>query len=365
MNEQVELSLRRAETQENILDLKNSLLPKQILNFFGRALKKKASDRSLIYWFSNFVLLNLIIFSPWIIIGLALKEYGKSSFFLGPGITVTEVVLVSFVVIHILVQNIFEDIAYLVVGKISNTSDLSKLVDWLRKSWSLHSTSKFILSICVLWVVIGTGSIGAAYRFFIGFGFSLTSTIVGILAGIGYYGMFWISSLATALSDNQYELNAFSPADSEIISNISEILTKRTYITAVYFAIVTLIGSIFLIDPIIKIFFMLPFLLSSWIVITVQFLFTRSALGKIVNKATWKTLNKIQIKINLVEASGDLSDKETAERLLRLVDIHRQIQSSRKNTFNLKSISTFFSQLMLPLLGLLLGNLDKLLEYFK
>lgn len=58
MNEQAELSLRHAETQEEILALKNSLLPMQILNFFGRALKKRASDQSLIYWFSNFVLLN-------------------------------------------------------------------------------------------------------------------------------------------------------------------------------------------------------------------------------------------------------------------------------------------------------------------
>ena len=129
MNEQAELSLRRAETQKEILALKNTLLPIQILNFFGRAIKKRASDRSLIYWISNFVLLNLIIFSPWIIFGFALKEYEKSSFFLGPGITVTEVVLVSFVFIHILVQNIFEDIAYSVVGKITSTSDLSKLVD--------------------------------------------------------------------------------------------------------------------------------------------------------------------------------------------------------------------------------------------
>jgi len=55
-----------------------------------------------------------------------------------------------------------------------------------------------------------------------------------------------------------------------------------------------------------------------------------------------------------------LSDKETAERLLRLADIHRQIMASKTNTFDLKSLSNLFSQLMLPLLGLLLGNLDKI-----
>jgi len=32
---------------------------------------------------------------------------------------------------------------------------------------------------------------------------------------------------------------------------------------------------------------------------------------------------------------------------------------------DLKSVSTLFSQLMLPLLGLLLGNLDKILDLFR
>jgi len=45
-----------------------------------------------------------------------------------------------------------------------------------------------------------------------------------------------------------------------------------------------------------------------------------------------------------------------------LADIHKQIMASKTNTLDLKSVSTLFSQLMLPLLGLLLGNLDKVLK---
>ena len=105
--------------------------------------------------------------------------------------------------------------------------------------------------------------------------------------------------------------------------------------------------------------------MSSWIIILTQFFLIQSTRGKIVKNAKWKTLNKIQAKINAVEATGDLSDKETAERLLRLADIHRQIRASRTNTFDFRSLSTLFSQLMLPLLGLLLGNLDSVLALLK
>ena len=65
--------------------------------------------------------------------------------------------------------------------------------------------------------------------------------------------------------------------------------------------------------------------------------------------------------MNSVEAAGDLSDQETSERLLRLADIHKQILSSKAHSFDFKSVATLFSQLMLPLLGLLLGNLDEIL----
>jgi hypothetical protein len=98
----------------------------------------------------------------------------------------------------------------------------------------------------------------------------------------------------------------------------------------------------------------------AWAVITPQFLLTRSTIGTIINRAKWIALNRIRSKINAIEATGDLSDKDTTERLFRLTDVHKQILASKSNTLDLKSISTLFSQLMLPLLGLLLGNLDKL-----
>jgi hypothetical protein len=104
---------------------------------------------------------------------------------------------------------------------------------------------------------------------------------------------------------------------------------------------------------------------AAWILILAQFLLTRSTLGAITNGSKWKTLNKIQAKINSIEATGDLSDKETAERLFRLADIHKQIMASKSNIFDLKSVLNLFSQLMLPLLGLLLGNFDKVSSLFQ
>jgi hypothetical protein len=194
----------------------------------------------------------------------------------------------------------------------------------------------------------------------VGFGFLSTTVIVGTLAGLGFYVPFWLNLLTVDLKNYQYDINTFLPADSEIVHNITEILTKRIYILAACFSIFTLIGSSNLLDRQLRAIFTFPILLLAWITITIQFLLIRSTLGWIINRTKWKTLNKIQVKINLIEATGDLSDKDTAERLLRLADIHKQIMASKTNTFDLKSVSTLFSQLMLPLLGLVLGNLEKI-----
>ena len=137
-------------------------------------------------------------------------------------------------------------------------------------------------------------------------------------------------------------------------------VTKAVYMLAGFSAIVTLFNTSSIFDEKTRVIFTPPLLIFGWTVILAQFLLTRTTLSAITNRAKWATLNRIRMKINTIEATGDLSDKDTTERLLRLADVHRQIMASKSNTLDLKSFSALFSQLMLPLLGLLLGNLDKL-----
>ena len=361
MAKQTALELKRREAREEILTWKNKLPSARILNFFGRAFK----NQSWGYWLSNIFLLNLILLSPWIIIGLALKENEKTILIWIPCIIAVEDAILGLIISHIVIQKIWDDTANIVVEKINNGDDLPTFIKWLKGSWSFQNVAPFVLLFCALWVFLALVSLSVAIDEFIGFGLSLTVVLVASLAGIAFYGPIWVSLLASNMKNYQYDINTFSPADSEIINNITDILTKRMSIVAAYFAVITLISTSNLIDPQVRLTFSLPIFLIGWILITAQFLLTHSTIGRIVSRAKWKTLNKIQAKINTIEATGDLSDKETAERLLRLADIHKQIIASKTNIFDLKSLSTFVSQLMLPLLGLLLGNLDKVIALLR
>jgi len=358
MAKQSALELKREEARDEILAMKEKIPTAKIFNLFDRAFGK----RNLGYWLISFIGINLIVLSPWFLIGWVLDELSPNNYLWTPATLVVLESVGGFFFVHLIALNVFSDIAEKIIPKINNVNNISEFIRWFNESWSGKLLIRFVLFWIIIWVLLETVGISVAYHNFIGFGLMLTTMIVGLILGIGFHMIFWVGWLAFNLRKYQYDLNTVSPADSEIVKDISSMLTKCIYLLAIFWGSATLINSSSLMNLQMKVVFMWPFFLIAWVSISVQFLITRSTLSTMVENAKWTTLNKIQTKINRIESKGDLSDKETSERLLRLADIHKRILASKSQVFDLKSVSTLFSQLMLPLLGLLLGNLDKIRE---
>ena len=183
----------------------------------------------------------------------------------------------------------------------------------------------------------------------------------GLLAAIGFYYLIWFLLLTVFLGTLTYEINSISPIHSESIEILRTIFTKHLYLIALFFAIATYLtfSQIELTEV------EVPFVILGWTSITIQFIANRSTISKIVNKTKWKTLNKIQEQINNIQEDEDISDKDINEKLVRLVDTFEKIRITSASKFEIKSTLNFFSQMMLPLIGLILGNLDKLLDFLK
>jgi len=356
MSTESELIQKRQEVREEILALKEQIPSARIFNWLGRPFR----HHSLGYWLANIVLLHLIQLIPGILIGLVFKDI---DILLRVGIQTafaTEFVILGLIGGHFAVRAALDDIAQEIVDHNKSIDDLSKLLGWLTQTWSAKNVLTFAVPFCFFWILLAIGSWSSYLHQFVGFGLSLWYAITGLFAGILLYIPLWFSLLAFNLRNYQYEMNAFSPADSEVINDISNLLNRSIYVLSGVTAVITLIATSSLFAQQIRTVFSLPILTFAWAVILAQFLLARSTLGAITNRGKWQTLNRIREKINTLEATGDLSDKDTAERLFRLADIHKQVIASKTNTFDIKSVSTLFSQLMLPLLGLLLGNIDKL-----
>jgi len=214
----------------------------------------------------------------------------------------------------------------------------------------------------VLVVSVVMGGYSIRLNEFAGIGVWITTSIICLLLGLPFYG-FWLGvSLVSAIKDYQYDINTILPAASAVIDSIDRLQMRSIYMVSGLLTVFTLeaSSSVFgLVDRQLTVM-SYPILILGWTAITVMFIVTRSAENHIVNKAKWKTLDKINAQINAIEAKGDLADGETSERLSRLVEVYRQVHASRIDTLSLKSLSSLFSQLMLPLLGLLLRNFDKI-----
>ena len=147
MSIESELIQKRQEVREEILTLKEQIPSARIFNWLGRAFK----HNSLGYWLSNVVLLNLILMTPWILIGLVLKEIEKTIPVSKASLTAVEIIIPSIVVAHIAAQIMLDDVAKRVVEKISTVDDLSKMLLWFKNTWSIRNVATFALPFSLLW----------------------------------------------------------------------------------------------------------------------------------------------------------------------------------------------------------------------
>ncbi len=361
MDRQADLESLRSEARRKILESKQAIPFARLFNGLGRPFR----PNSLGYLLSNIILLNVILLGPAALMALAIGEFERIDRLIVPGVMAIEVLIAGAIVAHLVIQFMLDDLAGQVVGQIDNADDLAKLPLWLQQSWSTRSVTSFVAIVCPLSVALFVAGFSAPIRQFAGLGFTLASVLAALLAGLLYYAAAWAFRVVASLKAYRYDMNAMLPADSQILSDIADMVTRSIFILAAYFGVVTLLFGSGIVEPELRNVLAFPILAIGWLFIAAQFLLTRATLGAITNRAKWSTLNKIRARVNSLEATGDLSEKDTAERLLRLTGIHREVMASKTNTLDLKTFATLTSQLMLPLLGLLLGNLDKILALLR
>lgn len=357
MNEQQGLMEKREEARQAILALEEKTPTAIILNLFGRWFPKSISKHSLLYWVLQIALIYAVIILPGSLLSLVLSEMKKWSQFIFPLITAVGLVIFGFIQAHAAFRLTFAEFANHTVHKIANVEDCSALVIFCKSASS--SMYAFLGAGGLLWSAWGVFSL----KQFPGIGLMYMAILAGCLVGVEFQAVSWLIALTNRLKDFQYELNTFAPANSEVVVRLSSMLNMIIYLTGSFFVVLTLFVSFFGSQT--SKAFAGPLTLLGCGIILVQFFIHRATIGGIVEKERWIGLNKLQLQMNTIQATEDLSNKDVSERLLRLADLYERIRSNRSGGFDFKSLLSLFSQLMLPLLGLLLGNIKDLMALIK
>lgn len=203
---------------------------------------------------------------------------------------------------------------------------------------------------------------------------SINSNIAGVFVGIGYtllsfmfaaqstlFFGFLLGVLVFSFNVQRFELSLFEadPAHSEVVAQLSGSLNWFVYLVAAYggvqsFGIVTLKLPLF--SSILFIF---------WIAIVGIFLLSQYGLAQMIQRAKWKTLNRCQQKITEIQKKNSVLKKEDQENIIWLLDYHDRVKATRSSAFDLNAGVSFLNSMLLPLTGFLLGNFDKIIDFFR
>jgi hypothetical protein len=97
----------------------------------------------------------------------------------------------------------------------------------------------------------------------------------------------------------------------------------------------------------------------------VLFITNQAALSRMITKAKWSKLNETQAQIERLEARESVLTKETLDDINKLMDYYNRIRNTRDSALDLRTGLNFLNSLLLPLVAILLGNLDKVLDLLR
>jgi len=351
-------SFEQEKIARDILVHPDKTLPGLMFLTIGRIIyllthfKRWRGEKEPYPWYFNVIALALVVQLPTLILAIIYKEDAQM-LVLGPiWMVYIELGLSATILAYVDVDYLYKNLDRYVLRTIDDERDLNDLGQILRRASSVKHALYFMLFFTPFWCVAFSWANTVALGQFIGIGLIVGTIVFGVLVSPALYMLGWVFFLTRHIGSYVYELNDTSPAYSEVIQRLANIFSSLLYSIAVFIAFATLavannLYSVFLA------------ILIGWAPLTVYFVNSQIAISRIITNSKWRTLSRIQNQIKELN-DGDLTDPKKLEAINALMSFYDRVRSSPNSTFSLGTGLNFFSQLALPLLGLLLANIDSL-----
>lgn len=363
MNTDNELLQKRIELKQIINDGIKRTFPAYFYDVIGNGFVKLFRLPKKPHWgFSAFVFIVLLLL-PGSFIALVTGEiyrWGKIELILhGTAILAYFCGITSFVNLkYIILPGIRDHI----VDAIQSKESLYKFEKWLSSMFSISNWLIITIGFGFLYGLLVTILEFYAFGRLLSVSIIVSTFLIGTTPTMALYVVARMLTFPIELANYQLHIYELDPANSEVIQRLIYTLNVYIYIIVGYCASGTMI------------FALIPkmswgiwlFITLGWAPTIIQFLVNQYAIRKIIINAKWQNLNRLQIRISELQNNilTDASDKAILQ-LNQLMDLHDRISKKPNSALSWGAGLSFLNQLMLPLLGLLLGNIDKLLALLK
>ena len=365
METDLELNEKRIEVKNEITEGINKTPMASLFGSIGRIVQKITRYPKPLPLIYSAAILAPMILIPWLLFGLLFSGGNKALIRLGvfPTIIVLEVAFLSVILTYLNINKVLSGIRDTLVNSIVSSKDLSNLQQWLSFGWTSRINRYFLF----YWIFWSCSALLLCFNSFWGFLgsdlmlFSLFSLYFVFFGGISFYYAPLMLLLPLRLRNYQFALYENDPSRSEVVDVISGILNYFVY---GYVLIILMLQLAFPMIHLPILGELIILVVIGWVPVTLQYVINQISIRNIISLSKRKTLNHIQTQIKEFH-DGDITNKENIETINRLMDYHERIRVTPNSGFNIESSLRFLNQLIIPFLGFLLGNIDKVIDYFR
>jgi len=238
-------------------------------------------------------------------------------------------------------------------------NDMEDLENWLKKNFDLRKPflSGIIFGPVLGYILYASWMQVAKMGFHVGTFVTITLASIQAVWVVWYFYPFYVSFPAR-ISHYHYDLYTFDPSSSEVVLQLSQLLTSILYITMAYIVYLTLGLAYFgvLSFDISSLDTALIFSLFVWAPTVILYVTGQQHISGLITRAKWKILNEIQTKNESLYSGQEIPDKVTVERLQQLSDFHDRIKSTPNSALDFRASLNFLNSLLLPVIAFLIAN---------
>ena len=198
---------------------------------------------------------------------------------------------------------------------------------------------------------------------------SIGTMVVIVLACIqsiwvAYYLFPFYISLPSQLARYRFDLYTTDPSSSEVVGRLSRLMTFIMYVTLAFIVQLTLGLNRLEVFNLSTAFI---FSLLVWAPTIVLYVAGQYHISNVITRAKWNTLNVIQTKIEMLNATAldkenGAPDKTLLEAIEKLMDSHDRIKATPNSALNFRAGLNFMNSLLLPILAFLFANLEGVIQ---
>jgi hypothetical protein len=265
----------------------------------------------------------------------------------------------SFVIFQFYTQKLFDLLTKHLIDCFLTPEGLRSLIRWLKLYCNVRLHTLFCLIYGLTMGVYSANTLMTVHNVSSSIGLTVLCCLVVFAWGIPMYWLLVFLLLPFFLDEADYHIFKADPASSAVVVHVSSIFTGLVYLygvmmmgSMVYLAYSDLLTPTTLIVSI----------AVAWLPVTLLFIAGQWLRRNIISRAKFLSLSEVQQEIESIQQGANIADKETMDKVYRLLDYHDRIKGSKSKTFDWRTNLDFLNSLLLPVVGAMIGNLEAFLQ---